>query len=89
MDFEIALSEKRQRLDAIDREIAALYEKRMRVCREIGALKRENGAPIFDAAREKAVLDSRAAMLTDAALGAGLRAVFQLLMDQSKAAQGL
>ncbi len=87
MDFEVALSKKRFELDEIDRKIVALYEARMRVCREIGVLKRANGAAVFDGARENALLASRGAMLTDASLEEGLRALFQLLLDQSKALQ--
>ena len=85
--FEAALLEKRRKLDEIDREIVALYEARMRLSREIGALKRENGAEIFDEARENAVLASRVAMLSDASLQDGLRALFRLLMEQSKSVQ--
>ncbi len=87
MDYEIALSKNRRKLDAIDREIVELYEARMRISREIGILKRENGAAIFDEARENAVLASRAAMLSDASLEEGLIALFRLMMEQSKTVQ--
>ncbi len=85
--FETALLEKRLKLDEIDHEIVALYEARMRLCREIGALKRENGSAIYDETRENAVLDSRGAMLSDKSLRDGLRALFRLLMEQSKSMQ--
>ncbi len=87
MEYELALAKKRKELDEIDRGIVALYEARMRVCREIGALKRENGAAIYDEARENAVLASRVAMLSGASLGNGLRAVYRLLIEQSKSMQ--
>ena len=87
MEYEIALTQKRAELDEIDREIVELYEARMRVCREIGVLKRENGTDIFDEARENDVLATRDAMLSDASLKEGLCAIFKLLMDQSKAIQ--
>ncbi len=63
MEYETALADKRKELDVIDREIVALYEARMRLSREIGALKRENGARIYDETRETAVLASRSAAL--------------------------
>ncbi len=87
MEYEIALAKKRKELDEIDRGIVALYEARMRVSREIGALKRENGMAIFDEARENDVLASREAMLSDASLGNGLRSVYRLLLEQSKSIQ--
>ncbi len=52
----------RSEIDDIDAGILALFEKRMDVCAKIGALKRENNMPVLDSAREKAKLDSVAAL---------------------------
>jgi len=46
----------RDRIDKIDREIVKLLEKRIEIVREIGRLKRDTGAEIFDPERERDVL---------------------------------
>ncbi len=46
----------RDEIDAIDRQILELFEKRTAVSREIGNVKREHGLEVFDEAREEAKL---------------------------------
>jgi len=46
----------RERIDKIDREIVKLLEKRIGIVKEIGRLKRDTGAEIFDPEREREVL---------------------------------
>ena len=43
----------RARMDAIDRELFALLEKRMDVSAEMAAYKKAHGMPAFDEAREE------------------------------------
>lgn len=57
------LEELRAQLDAVDEQIAHLFEKRMEICGEIGLKKREMGAEVLDSTREAKVLSSRAAYL--------------------------
>ena len=56
MDQE--LEKLRKEIDETDKKIVALIEKRVEIARKIGSLKRENGIPVSDAAREKEVLDN-------------------------------
>ena len=46
-----ALEELRERLDEIDCQIADLYEKRMKVCEEVGEYKVKAGRKVFDRQR--------------------------------------
>lgn len=46
------LQELRNEINAIDGEMLALLERRLAVCRGIAECKRENGLPVWDAARE-------------------------------------
>ena len=62
------LAQIRQELDEIDREMVKLFERRMTLCREVARTKLAQGKPVLDASREAQVLESRAAMLTDASL---------------------
>ncbi len=47
---------RRRRIDAADRELVRLLNKRMRLSIEIGHLKRERGIPLFDRKRERDIL---------------------------------
>ena len=46
------LSDYRQQMDRIDRDLAALFVERMQLSADIAAYKKENGLPVMDAARE-------------------------------------
>ena len=50
------LEKQRAEIDAIDREIVALFERRMQVVVEVAQIKKENGIAILDANREKEVI---------------------------------
>jgi chorismate mutase/prephenate dehydratase len=52
------LSSQRQRIDAIDRELLALLNRRAQVALAIGELKRSEGSPAFRPEREAAVIGS-------------------------------
>ena len=68
------LAQIRQELDEIDREMVKLFERRMTLCREVARTKLAQGKPVLDASREAQVLESRAAMLTDASLAEAVQA---------------
>lgn len=46
----------RQDIDALDKELVALLEKRMDLVTRVTAFKKETGKPILDTTREEAVL---------------------------------
>ncbi|MCF0120053.1 MAG: chorismate mutase [Oscillospiraceae bacterium] len=51
------LSALRRDIDEIDSELVKLFARRMRICGEIGRIKRERGLPIDDEKREIEVVD--------------------------------
>lgn len=59
------LEDLRKELDAIDEKLTALYLERLRVSREIGELKKENGTPVKDPAREAEILEKLSAAAGD------------------------
>jgi len=81
------LKELREQIDGIDRQLVTLLEQRMAVSRSVGEYKAARGLPVLDAERERQLLDSRAAMLRDQALGADVRSVFETVLAASRAAQ--
>ncbi len=46
------LNELRKKIDAVDRELVALLEKRLDVAAAIAAYKRAHGLPVLDRSRE-------------------------------------
>lgn len=62
------LQQARAEIDTVDAEMAALFERRMRAVADVVRYKAETGKPVFDAAREAAVLDKNTARITDEAL---------------------
>ena len=55
------LSEIRLQLDECDKELVALYERRMKLAEEVAKTKLETGKAVLDKDREKAKLASVAA----------------------------
>ena len=78
------LEKQRAEIDAIDREIVALFERRMQVVVDVARIKKENGIAILDANREKEVIANVQSYLKDAALKEELAEAYETLMKVSK-----
>ena len=78
------LEKQRAEIDAIDREIVELFERRMQVVVEVARIKKENGIAILDASREKEVIAKVQSYLKDAALKEELAEAYETLMKVSK-----
>ena len=81
------LTELRQELDRLDRELVALFERRMDVSREVARYKIAHGLPVLDRSREDQVIASRTAMLNDADLAPSLRALYDTILSLSRQEQ--
>jgi len=80
------LESLRGEIDAIDRQIADLFRRRMGVTERVGRYKAENGLPVLDAAREKQVLAAKAALVGDE-LRADVTTLFETIMALSRRQQ--
>ena len=60
----------RAKINDIDKSMAELFCKRMEAVKEIADFKAENSLPIFDASREKEIIESNSALVSDPALSA-------------------
>ena len=78
------LEKQRAEIDVIDREIVALFERRMQVVVDVARIKKENGIAILDANREKEVIAKVQSYLKDAALKEELAEAYETLMKVSK-----
>ena len=80
------MNEFRSRIDEIDTEMVELYKKRLGIAEQIGAYKRENGLPIYDSERERKLLNKVGEQAGEKHEN-GVRAMFSLLMEQSRTQQ--
>ena len=78
------LEKQRAEIDAIDREIVALFERRMQVVVDVARIKKENGIAILDANREKEVITKVQSYLKDDHLKEELAEAYETLMKVSK-----
>ena len=62
------LEEARREIDAVDREMAALFVRRMRAVEAVADYKMAHGLPIHDPVREEAVVRRNSALIEDEAL---------------------
>ncbi len=62
------LQKAREEIDLVDREMARLFERRMKAVAEVADHKKKHGLPIFDPDREDAVVRKNAERLEDADL---------------------
>ena len=51
------LEEIRTEIDALDKQLLALFERRMDLCRDVALYKKEHSLPVFQPEREEKLLD--------------------------------
>lgn len=78
------LTEARQAIEECDREMAALFEKRMEAVREIARYKKEHGLPVHVPERERELLLKNSALIRDPAVREYYLEFLQDVMDVSK-----
>lgn len=76
----------RNQINAVDKEISDLFEKRMNLSTEVAKYKIDNNMPVFDAKREKEVIDNNVARIKPE-LKPYYKDFLQELMDNSKKLQ--
>lgn len=79
-----ALEQARAEIDAVDTQLAALFERRMAAVLQVAEYKRAHGLPIYDATRETAVLEKAVARIQSPALRPYYKDHVQNLMDVAK-----
>ncbi|MEA4823392.1 MAG: prephenate dehydratase domain-containing protein [Clostridiaceae bacterium] len=80
------LQEYRTKIDGIDREIVRLFSERMQTASEIAAYKKEHNLPVYDGAREHALL-AKVSELAGENLESYTRVLFSTLMNLSRSYQ--
>jgi chorismate mutase/prephenate dehydratase len=80
-----SLSSLRGQIDAIDRELVGLMNRRAEVAREIGHLKKSAGQATYDPSREEMVLERVAASNPGPLSGDSLKSIYRELISGSRA----
>ena len=78
------LEQIRQAIDEIDREMARLFEERMKQSAAASAYKKARKLPIYAPEREKQMLEKEAAWIEDPALRPYFTSLLRYILDLSK-----
>ena len=81
------LSQLRQQIDTIDRQIVDLYEERMDVSRQVAEYKIETGKKVFDKQREQEKIASVKALTHNDFNSHGVEELFEQIMSMSRKLQ--
>jgi chorismate mutase/prephenate dehydratase len=78
------LQEIRKQLDGIDREMVALFETRMELCREVAEYKIGTGKPVYDGEREQQKINAVTGMVEGEFLKQAVKELFTQMMTISR-----
>lgn len=78
------LTEDRNQIDAIDQEIAALFEKRFGVVKDIIDYKIENRLPILDSGREQEIIARNCERISDDDIRYYFRKMYTNMLELSR-----
>lgn len=81
------LTQLRNKIDEIDKQLLALFEERMDVTQQVGAYKKANQLPVFVPEREKEVLKTRMAAVQNLAYQRAAADFFSYIMALSRRQQ--
>ncbi len=82
-----SLDDIRRRIDGIDSALAELFERRMAECRRVAGVKRREGLPLSDSAREEEVIERNAALIVNSTIREYYPGFARKLIELSKAYQ--
>ena len=84
--MELDLQKLRQEINQADNEIVELFKKRMTVAASVAEYKKQNGLPVLDAERERALL-SRISDMAGEEFDVYARTLYHTMLDVSRAYQ--
>ena len=83
-----SLDEARKKINEIDKEMARLFEERMKAVLEVLKYKKEHNLPVFDEKREIELIERNVSLLQDESLKEYYLIFFKSLLQSSKKYQG-
>ena len=82
------LSDLRQEIDQLDKELVRLFCARMQVSSKVAEYKREHQLPVLDPVRERALLEKVAALAESEELGDYTRILYETILSLSRPCHG-
>ncbi|PJI07440.1 MULTISPECIES: shikimate dehydrogenase [Clostridium] len=82
------LNEIRKEIDAVDRNMVELFEKRMKLVMEVAEYKKKNNLPVLDAVREKKVISKNVSFLRNEKFAEPLKEFYTNFIELSKKLEG-
>ncbi len=82
-----SLDDIRRRIDEIDSALAVLFERRMAECRRVAGIKKREGLPLSDSAREEEVIERNVALVENATIREYYTDFARKLIELSKSYQ--
>ena len=76
------VSELRERVDEVDRELIRALNERARIVQEIMALKAQAGAPVYDPKREEEILQKVVELNSGPIYDSSMRDIFELILHR-------
>lgn len=83
-----SLDDARKKINEIDKEMARLFEERMKAVLEVLKYKKEHNLPVFDEKREIELIERNVSLLQDESLKEYYLIFFKSLLQTSKKYQG-
>ncbi len=80
----VDLKESREKIDRIDKQIAELFEERMKVATDVAAYKRSTGRKVFDPEREKSKIETLKKLVNNDFNKTGIEDLFRQIMSISR-----
>ncbi len=80
------LTELREQIDTIDKELVELFKRRMNVCADVAEYKRQTGMNVLDSSRERALLN-KVSELSGEAFEEYTRTLYATILDLSRSYQ--
>ena len=78
------LKEIRTQIDAIDKQMASLFQKCMELVKEVATFKAQNNLPIEDKDREQELIKKNVSYIQDESLREYYPSVLETMMSESK-----
>jgi len=86
-DFSQKLEKNRRNLDLLDQKLLTVLNRRLRISLEIGKIKKRTGKKIYDAEREKEILDRLKRKNKGPLKERDLKKIFATIMQVSRKSQ--
>lgn len=80
---ELDLTQIRQNIDKVDRQLAEVLESRLQLIMQIADYKKKNGLPVKDEAREKIVIEKVAGLVGKPEYAQSVKNIMRSIIDQA------